>query len=229
MHTAAIAQIADTPLLRIDTGAHSAPLRAMDVDLQGRSVCDMSSNILSRPIDISKYAIVYAGAQKNMGPAGVTVVIISDEWLAKAPKNFHPMLDYALAAKNESMYNTPPCWSIYMCGLMYKWLIKNGGTPWIYEINKRKAGVIYDAVDNSVGFYKGHARRENRSLMNLTFTLPSDALTDTFFKEAHAQKLHGPKGHRSVGGVRASIYNAFPEDGCRALADFMGDFARRNG
>ncbi|MFN8221485.1 MAG: 3-phosphoserine/phosphohydroxythreonine transaminase [Fimbriimonadales bacterium] len=202
----------------------------VDVDLlNGRSVCDMSSNILSRPIDIAKYALIYAGAQKNMGPAGVTVVIIREDLLDRTPANFHPMLDFRLAAKNGSMYNTPPCWSIYMCGLMYKWLLKNGGTPWIYEINKRKAQIVYDAIDNSGGFYEGHAKKENRSLMNLTFRLPSEELTDQFLKEAKTHKLDGPKGHRSVGGVRASIYNAFPEEGCRVLADFMADFARRNG
>lgn len=200
-----------------------------DVDLFGKSVCDMSSNILSRPIDVNKYALIYAGAQKNMGPAGATVVIIRDDFLDRTPANMHPMLDYKLAAKNGSMYNTPPCWSIYVCGLMYKWLIRNGGTKWIYEINKRKAQVIYDAIDNSGGFYKGHAKKENRSLMNLTFTLPSEEMTDVFIKEAQGHKLDGLKGHRSVGGCRASIYNAFPEEGCRVMAEFMADFARRNG
>lgn len=200
-----------------------------DVDLFGVSVCDISSNILSRPIDISKFALLYAGAQKNMGPAGVTVVIIREDMLDRTPANFHPMLDYRLIAKNGSMFNTPPCYAIYMCGLMYKWLQKQGGTAWAFENNKKKAGIIYDAIDNSGGFYEGHAKKENRSLMNLTFRLPSEELTDQFLKEAKAYKLDGPKGHRSVGGVRASIYNAFPVEGCEVLAQFMGEFARKNG
>lgn len=200
-----------------------------DTDIKGVTVCDMSSNILSRPIDVRTFAMIYAGAQKNMGPSGMAVVIIRNEFMDRAPTKMHPMLDYKLHAKNGSMYNTPPCWTIYMCGLMYKWLLKNGGTRWIEEINKRKAQLIYDAIDNSGGFYKGHAAKRNRSLMNITYTLPSEELTDQFVKEAAGHKLDGLKGHRSVGGIRASIYNAFPEEGCKVMADFMGEFVRRNG
>jgi len=192
-------------------------------------VCDMSSNILSRPVDVSKFHIIYAGAQKNMGPAGVTLVIISDEMLAKAPEKTHPMLDYRLNVENESMYNTPPCWGIYMCGLTYAWLLRNGGVPAMYERNKGKAAIVYKAIDESSGFYKGHACPHCRSLMNVTFNLPSEELTKDFIKVAEENKLDGLKGHRSVGGIRASIYNAFPREGCVVLADVMRDFAQRKG
>jgi phosphoserine aminotransferase len=200
-----------------------------DLDFKSPAVCDVSSNILSRPFDLSKYQILYAGAQKNMGPAGMTLVIISDEMLAKAPDNWHPMLDYKLHADNGSMYNTPPCWAIYMAGLTYSWLRRNGGVDAMHSRNKEKAALVYKAIDESGGYYKGHACPDCRSLMNVTFNLPSDELTDKFVKEATAQKLDGLKGHRSVGGIRASIYNAFPVEGCQVLADFMKDFAQRNG
>ncbi len=200
-----------------------------DPSLKAPVVCDMSSDILSRKVDVSKYSLIYAGAQKNMGPAGVTVVIISDELLAKVPANQHPMLDYKLISENDSMYNTPPCWGIYMCGLVYKWVLAEGG---VTEMNKRareRTKLVYDAIEASNGFYKGHAAPGARSLMNVTFTLPSDELTDKFVKEAKGEKLDGLKGHRSVGGCRASIYNAFPMEGCEVLASFMKDFAGRNG
>lgn len=200
-----------------------------DPNLEGRVICDASSNILSRPMDVSKYALLYAGAQKNMGPAGATVVIIRDDLIAEVPEKMHPMLDYRLQAENDSMYNTPPCFSIYVCGLVYKYLLANGGLTAMAALNERKAGHIYAAIDASGGFFKGHAVAANRSWMNVTFTLPSDELTDAFLKEAKSLKMDGLKGHRSVGGCRASIYNAFPEDGCRALAEFMGEFARKNG
>ncbi len=200
-----------------------------DVSLPMDVVCDMSSNILSRPIDVRKYDMIYAGAQKNMGPAGATVVVISDEFLDKAPKEFHPMLDYRLIAKNGSMYNTPPCWSIYVCGLVYKWVERQGGTREMQRRNEDKAAVLYNAIDTSGGYYRGHAQKENRSMMNITFTLPSEELTDRFVKEAAAEGLDGLKGHRSVGGIRASIYNAFPKAGCEAMADFMKQFAAKNG
>lgn len=200
-----------------------------DVEMPVPSVCDVSSNILSRHIDVTKYAMLYAGAQKNMGPAGTTVVIIRDDMLDIAPSNLHPMLHYKTHADQNSIYNTPPCFAIYVCGLVYKWLLRNGGIDWIAPINERKAKIVYDAIDNSGGFYKGHAAKHCRSHMNITFTMPSEELTKQFLKEAEAEKLDGPKGHRSVGGIRASIYNAFPEAGCQVLADFMGEFARRNG
>jgi phosphoserine aminotransferase len=192
-------------------------------------ICDMSSNILSRPFDVSKYAMIYAGAQKNMGPAGVTLVIMSEEMLAKTPEKTHPMLDYRLQVENDSMYNTPPCWGIYMCGLTYGWLLRNGGVPTMFERNKEKAAVIYKAIDDSGGFYKGHACPHCRSLMNVTFNLPSEDLTKEFLKVSEENKLDGLKGHRSVGGIRASIYNAFPKEGCDVLAGVMRDFAQRKG
>jgi len=201
----------------------------VDPELPSEAVCDMSSDILSRPVDVSKYGLIYAGAQKNMGPAGATVVIIRDDLLARTPENMHPMLDYRTQVENDSMLNTPPCWSIYICGLVYKWLLKNGGLTWMNGVNRAKSDAIYAAIDGSQGFYKGHAKEDSRSIMNITFTLGSDELTDAFVKEAKAQGLDGLKGHRSVGGCRASIYNAFPLEGCQALASFMADFARRNG
>lgn len=193
------------------------------------SVCDVSSNILSRPMDVSRYDMLYAGAQKNMGPAGVTVVIVRNELMDRAPADLHPMLHYKTHAGMNSIYNTPPCFAIYVCGLVYKWLLRNGGLEWIHPINVRKAKIIYDAIDGSGGFYRGHAEPHCRSIMNVTFTLPSDELSKQFLKEAETHRLDGPKGHRSVGGIRASIYNAFPVEGCEALAGFMRDFAARNG
>lgn len=200
-----------------------------DVSLPMDVICDMSSNILSRPIDVKKYQMIYAGAQKNMGPAGTTIVVISDEFLDKAPAEFHPMLDYRLHVKNGSMYNTPPCWSIYVCGLVYKWVEREGGTREMQRRNEDKAAVLYNAIDSSGGYFRGHAQKENRSMMNITFTLPNEELTDKFVKEAAAEGMDGLKGHRSVGGIRASIYNAFPKAGCEALADFMKQFAAKNG
>jgi phosphoserine aminotransferase len=192
-------------------------------------VCDMSSDILSRPIDVEKYALIYAGAQKNMGPAGVAVVIVRDDMLAKVPEGMHPMLDYRLQAENGSMYNTPPTWSIYICGLVYKHLLREGGLDERLKQNEEKANLIYAAIDGSNGFYRGHADPKCRSNMNVTFTLPSDELTKAFLAEAGGQSLDGLKGHRSVGGCRASVYNAFPKEGCEVLAEMMADFARRNG
>ena len=200
-----------------------------DPSVDGTLICDMSSDIMSRPVDISKYGLVYAGAQKNMGPAGATVVIIRDDLLAKVPAKMHPILDYRLHAKNGSMYNTPPCWTIYMCGLVYKHFLNTGGVEAIAARNLNKAKTIYQAIDASGGFYKGHAVHHARSTMNVTFTLGSEDLTNAFVKEAEALGMDGLKGHRSVGGIRASIYNAFPLEGCQALASFMNEFAAKNG
>lgn len=192
-------------------------------------ICDMSSDILSEPIDFSKFALAFAGAQKNMGPAGVVVVVISKEFLESAPESTHPMLDYRLHAANGSMYNTPPCFAIYMCGLNYSYMLKNGGLEAMKQKNIAKSQLIYDAIDSLPEFYEGHAVKENRSTMNVTFRLKNPDLEGAFFKEALALDLHELKGHRSVGGVRVSIYNAFPVEGCKVLADFMKDFAQRNG
>ncbi len=200
-----------------------------DPELPATTICDMSSDILTRPVDVSKYSMIYAGAQKNMGPAGATVVIISDELLAKQREGLQPMLDYKVFVENSSMYNTPPCWSIYVCGLVYKHLLRNGGLAAQQTRCQTKADTLYSAIDASGGFFKGHAATHCRSTMNVTFTLPNDDLTTAFLSEAKAAKLDGLKGHRSVGGCRASIYNAFPQEGAEALASLMGDFAKRNG
>ena len=200
-----------------------------DPSISQTLICDMSSDILSRPVDVSKYALIYAGAQKNMGPAGATVVIARDDLIAAGPSKMHPILDYKLHAKNSSMYNTPPCWTIYMCGLVYKHLLNTGGVIESQKRNTEKANTIYHAIETSNGFYKGHAQVDSRSIMNVTFTLPSEDLTTAFVKQAEALQLDGLKGHRSVGGIRASIYNAFPLEGCQVLAGFMNEFAAKNG
>lgn len=191
-------------------------------------VCDASSNILSRPIEIEKYGLIYAGAQKNMGPSGVTVVIIRDDLLERIPDGLHTMLDYRTHAQNDSLYNTPNTWGIYILNLVCKWLKGKGGLDAMHRENEVKANLIYDAID-ATDFYRGHAAREARSLMNVTFRLPTEELEKRFAKEATAAKLDGLKGHRSVGGIRASIYNAFPREGCAALVEFMKEFERKNG
>ena len=198
-----------------------------DPTVKATWVCDMSSDILARDVDVTKYGIIYAGAQKNQGPAGVVTVIISDEMLARVPQGMAQMFDYRVQAENDSLYNTAPCWPIYMCGLVYKWVERQGGVKEMNRRNTEKAGLIYKAIDESGGFYKGHASKEVRSIMNVSFTLADDALTDKFIKEAEKEKLDGLKGHRSVGGIRASIYNAFPKEGCEVLAKFMREFAAR--
>jgi phosphoserine aminotransferase len=192
-------------------------------------ICDTSSNILSKPLEIEKYALIYAGAQKNIGPSGVTLVIIRDDLIARVPENQHSMLDYRLLAENDSMLNTPNTWGIYLISLVCEWVRDQGGLEAMAEKNKEKAAILYDAMDTSDGYYKGHADRGSRSLMNVTFRLPSEELEKRFASEATALGLDGLKGHRSVGGMRASIYNAFPREGVEALVDFMGDFSRRNG
>lgn len=192
-------------------------------------ICDMSSDILSRPVDVSKYSLIYAGAQKNMGPAGVTIVIIRDDLLSQGPEKMAPMLDYRIHAENDSMYNTPATFGIYICGLVYKHILSDGGLAERFSRNQAKAKALYDAIDGSSGYYKGHATERSRSLMNVTFTLPNEDVTKQFIKEATAAKFDGLKGHRSVGGCRASIYNAFPQEGCDELAKFMKEFASRNG
>ncbi|MFO7975198.1 MAG: 3-phosphoserine/phosphohydroxythreonine transaminase [Candidatus Hydrogenedentota bacterium] len=193
-------------------------------------LCDASSDILSRPLDVSKYGILYAGAQKNMGPAGVAVVIISDDVLARVPDGLPSMLDYKNMAEKGSLFNTPPTFTIYMIMLVTKWVIEEiGGVDKMYEINKQKAQMLYDVIDNSGGFYKGHAQQDSRSIMNVTFRLPSEELEAQFVKEAASNGLAALKGHRSVGGCRASIYNAMSVEGVKALKDFMEDFKAKNG
>jgi phosphoserine aminotransferase len=200
-----------------------------DPDSPAPLVCDMSSDILSRPLDVSRYALIYAGAQKNMGPAGLTVVIVSPEFLDTAPEKTHPMLDYRLMAANGSLYNTPPTWSVYVTGLVCKRLLANGGLEAADALRRKRSEILYRAIDDSEGFYCGHALRDSRSHMNVTFTLRDDSLTKEFLQQSERQGLDGLQGHRSVGGFRASIYNAFPVEGCTALAEFMEGFAKRHG
>lgn len=190
---------------------------------------DMSSDILCRPIEASKFSLIYAGAQKNLGPSGVTAVILRKELAENNPKTLPTMLRYDTHAKADSMYNTPPTFSIYLLNLVLRWIKKEGGTAAIGERNTHKANLIYDVIDQSSGFYRGHAEASSRSLMNITFRLPSEELEKTFAAEATAAGLSGLKGHRSVGGLRASIYNAMPVAGCQTLADFMKEFQRKNG
>lgn len=200
-----------------------------DVDGHGVPViCDASSNILSKPLDIDKYAIIYAGAQKNIGPSGVTLVIIREDMLYRVPPGQHSMLDYHAIAENGSMLNTPNTWGIYIISLVCEWLISQGGLAEVAAKNAEKAAILYSAIDNSDGFYAGHAERSARSLMNVTFRLPSVELEDRFCKETTAQGLDGLKGHRSVGGIRASIYNAFPKEGVDRLVELMNNFSGRN-
>jgi phosphoserine aminotransferase len=191
-------------------------------------VSDTSSDMFSRPIDISRHALIYSGAQKNMGPAGVTVVIVRDDLLQRSSKSLPTMLNYAVHAENGSMYNTPPAFAVYALGLVMKWLIANGGLAAIAKTNERKAAKLYSEIDRT-GFYRGTADKGCRSLMNVTFRLATEELEKQFIKESTAAGLDGLKGHRSVGGMRASIYNAFPEDGVDALVSFMRDFERTRG
>jgi phosphoserine aminotransferase len=191
-------------------------------------VADASSDIFSGPIDVSKYALIYAGAQKNLAPAGVTLVIIRDELLKRTPSSLPTMLQYSVHAENGSMYNTPPVFAIYVMRLVLAWLVKQGGLAAIGARNARKADKLYAAIDRT-GFYRGHATKDSRSRMNVTLRLPSEELEKKFIKDATAAGLDGLKGHRSVGGLRASIYNAFPEEGVDALVQFMAEFERRNG
>ncbi|QGG47830.1 3-phosphoserine/phosphohydroxythreonine transaminase [Heliorestis convoluta] len=192
-------------------------------------IADMSSDILSKPFDASKFALIYAGAQKNLGPSGVTVVIIRQDMIEQGNKNIPTMLRYETHSKNNSLYNTPPSFSVYMVGLVAKWIKNQGGLAAIAKHNEEKAALIYDAIDNSGGFYTGHAEKDSRSLMNITFRLPNEELEKEFNSEATRRGLNGLKGHRSVGGMRASIYNAMPREGCQALADFMREFQNQKG
>jgi phosphoserine aminotransferase len=191
-------------------------------------VSDMSSDIFSRPVDVAKHALIYAGAQKNLAPAGVTLAIIREDMLKKSPASLHTMLSYAVHAENQSMYNTPPVFAIYVMRLVMTWLLKNGGLDAMAIHNQRKADTLYAEIDRT-GYYRGHAAKNARSRMNVTFRLPSEDLEKKFAKDATAAGLDGLKGHRSVGGMRASIYNAFPEAGVAALVDFMKEFERKNG
>ena len=191
-------------------------------------VADASSDIFSRPIDVSRYGLIYAGAQKNLGPSGVTLVLVREDLLARSSKSLHTMLNYAVHAENGSMYNTPPCFGIYLMGLVMRWAIGEGGLEAIGARNAGKARTLSAEVDRT-GFYRGTAEADSRSQMNVTFRLPSEDLEKLFVKESTAAGLDGLKGHRSVGGMRASIYNAFPQAGVDALVDFMRHFEQRHG
>lgn len=191
--------------------------------------CDMSSDFISRPVDVSKYGLIYAGAQKNAGPAGVTLVIVREDLLARVPANLPIMLDYKTLAESNSLHNTPPCWSIYIVGLVFKWAMGLGGLEVVQKRNAEKAGLVYKAIDESGGFYRGHAAADSRSVMNIPFRLPSEELEDAFVKESKAAGLIGLKGHRSVGGLRASLYNAIEVEEAQVLHDFMKEFQKKHG
>lgn len=191
-------------------------------------VADLSSTILSRPIDVSKYGIIYAGAQKNIGPSGLAIVIVRKDLAGKAQIGTPSIFDYAVMAEKDSMYNTPPTFSWYLAGLVFKWLKSIGGLPAIEKLNQQKAALLYDAIDGSA-FYRNNIATENRSLMNVPFQLVNEELNAQFLSESKQAGLMALKGHRSVGGMRASIYNAMPLAGVQALVDFMHDFAQKNG
>jgi len=188
-------------------------------------IADMSSDILSRRIDVSKFALIYAGAQKNMGPAGVTMVIIRNDLLEACPENIITMMSYKVHAGEKSLYNTPPCFAIYIVKLVLDWIEKQGGVSVIEKRNDEKAALLYGMIDRG-DFYKGTAKPKDRSKMNVTFRLPSEELEEKFIKEATAAGLVGLKGHRSVGGCRASLYNAMTIDGVKTLVDFMDKFEK---
>lgn len=192
-------------------------------------VVDMSSDILSRPLDMSKFDMIYAGAQKNLGPSGVTVIIAKEELITESPKHIPSIFRYSTHTKNNSLYNTPPAFSIYMVNEVLKWIEEKGGLEGIQRENEAKATLIYDAIDNSNGFYKGAAELESRSIMNVTFRLASEELEKAFVKASEEAGFIGLKGHRSVGGLRASIYNAVPYESCNALVEFMKEFQSKNG
>ncbi|HEV7717279.1 MAG TPA: 3-phosphoserine/phosphohydroxythreonine transaminase, partial [Steroidobacteraceae bacterium] len=191
-------------------------------------VADMSSNILSRPLDVSKFGVIYASAQKNIGPSGLAVVVVREDLLGKARTTTPSILDYKAMAADGSMSNTPPTFGWYLAGLVFKWLQKNGGVAWIAGRNRAKAAKLYDAIDTS-GFYKNPVAKNCRSWMNVPFTLAKPELDKTFLTEAQAAGLTNLEGHRSVGGMRASIYNAMAPEGVDALIAFMKEFQRRHG
>lgn len=192
-------------------------------------VADMSSDILSKPMAFDRFSMIYAGAQKNLGPSGVTVVVIKKDFLETAREVDATMLKYSTHEAKDSLYNTPPSFSIYMVNLVLRHIKKLGGLAAVEKTNLEKAKYIYDAIDSSRGFYRGHADKESRSLMNITFTMAEEALEKEFVAQGEAAGFIGIKGHRSVGGLRASVYNAMPVEGAKALADFMAEFMRKNG
>lgn len=198
-------------------------------DVHGKPlICDMSSDILARKIDVSKFALIYAGAQKNMGPAGVTVVIMNPDFAAKQKSGLTKILSYSTHIKENSLYNTPPAYNIYMIKLVLQWVDQIGGLAEVEKRNKTKKDMLYGAIDNSGGYYKGTVRPDSRSGMNATMRLGSEELEEKFVKEAKAAGMIGLKGHRSVGGIRVSMYNALPVAGIEKLVGFMADFKKKN-
>jgi len=206
------------------TEYHDWPNTYGDVPL----VCDMSSNIMDKKIDVKRFGVIYAGAQKNIGPAGVTLLIVREDLLNRVNEEIPAMQKWITHAKKDSLFNTAPTWAIYMCKLSLDYLKSIGGISAIEKINKDKAKLLYDMIDNSNGFYKGHAKPDSRSLMNVTFNLPNEELEQKCVKEALDEGLVGLKGHRSVGGMRASIYNAMSIDGVKKLVDFLKQFQEKN-
>lgn len=206
------------------TEYHTWPDTPDDVPL----VCDMSSNLMNKKVDVKKFGVIYAGAQKNLGPAGVTLVIVREDLLDRAPSNIPTMIKWKTHAEKNSLFNTPPVFPIYMSKLALDHLKSIGGVPAMEKINREKAKLLYDVIDNSGGFYKGHATEDSRSLMNVTFNLPTPELEAQCVAEGLELDLLGLKGHRSVGGMRASIYNAMTFEGVKALRDHLIDFQERN-
>lgn len=207
---------------------HGVEFKDYPTPKNGLLVADMSSNFCSKPVDVSKFGIIYAGAQKNVGPSGVTVVIIRKDLIGNAQEITPIMLDYKIHAENNSLYNTPPCYCIYMCGLVFEDLLEQGGLVEVEKKNKKKAEILYNAIDESNGFYRSPVEKSVRSLMNVPFTLEKPELEADFVKEAAKEKMIQLKGHRSVGGMRASIYNAMPLAGVENLVAFMKDFQARH-
>jgi phosphoserine aminotransferase len=191
-------------------------------------VADASSHILSRPLDVSRFGLIYAGAQKNIGPAGMAIVIVRDDLIGQAMPATPSVFDYKVQAGADSMHNTPPTYSVYMAGLVFQWLKKQGGVKKMEEINKLKAQLVYDYLDQTE-FYHSPVVKEDRSRMNIPFSLRNDKLDEEFLKHARACGLSELKGHRAVGGMRASIYNAMPVEGVKALVEFMKEFERKHG
>lgn len=191
--------------------------------------CDMSSDILSRPLDVDRFGVIYAGAQKNLGPAGVTIVIVRRDLLERSPGDLPETLSYSAMAAKNSLLNTPPVFAIYAVGLVLRHLAESGGLAAAEARNRQKSALLYRAIDGSDGYYRGHARPQSRSWMNVTFRLPSEELEQSFLTHAEAEGMVGLKGHRSVGGVRASLYNALELGAVEALVDFMGEFRRTHG
>jgi len=206
------------------TEYHTTPKTPSDVPL----ACDMSSNIMDKVINVKDYGVIYAGAQKNIGPAGVTLLIVREDLINRVPDNTPTMQKWSTHVAKDSLFNTPPCWSIYMCKLALEHLKQQGGVPGIEKINRKKADTLYKVIDNSNGFYKGHAQKDSRSLMNVTFNLPTPELEAQCVEEGKNKGLIGLKGHRSIGGMRASIYNAMTLEGVQALAEFLKEFQEQH-